>query len=216
MITSTRNNQYFKYSMLSDLEKQIYHKSIYNFIRRLAWEYPGFKHWYDSLFKETKELHPEREILICEKNFTLAGVAILKSDADEQKICTLRVAKRFQRQGIGHELMRQSLEWLQNDRPLITLHKTKQYEFSSLLKYYGFQLDQEQWNYYNIFSTELVYNGILPEKKVFCSKIELLDIQKLHERFVKTGKYDFDKFLEECINRWYFQECQRIKQMIIY
>lgn len=216
MIKSITDNQYFKYSMLSHFEKKLYYKRIYSFISRLIWEYPGFKRWYDGLFNENKELNPEREIIICEKNCLLAGIAILKSDTEEQKICTLRVAKEFQKQGIGRELMRQSLEWLQNDYPLITMHKIKEHEFSSLLNYYGFQLDQEQRNYYNIFSTELVYNGILPEKKILFNKIELLDIRQLYGVFARSGKYDFDKFLEECVSRWLFRECQRRREMVTY
>ena len=102
-----------------------------------------------------------------------------------------------------------SLEWLEDDHPIITMHKMKQNEFSSLLTYYGFQLEQTQRHYYNIFSTELVYNGILPEKKILFNKIEMLDIEKLYRRFVSTGSSNFEAFLEECLYVWYLRENER-------
>lgn len=208
MITYNKN-QYFKYSELSFLEKQVYYEHIYHFLRKLAWEYPNFSQWYRNLFSGSRELNPDREIILCESDYSIVGVAILKSDEFEKKICTLRVDKKYQRQGIGTKLIEISLEWLENDYPIITMHKMKQNEFSSLLDYYGFKLEQTQRHYYNIFSTELVYNGSLPEKELFFNKIELLDIQKLYQKCVKTGKSNFDTFLEECVYKWYVRENTR-------
>lgn len=51
--------------------------------------------------------------------------------------------------------------------PFLTLLKNQQVQFDSLLKYYGFRLEQTQPYYYSIFSTEYVYNGELPEKSLF-------------------------------------------------
>lgn len=205
MITYGKN-QYFKYSELSSVEKKIYFKSIYRFLGKLVLEYPGFSKWYNRLFTDNFDLNKDREIIICESNYLIAGVSILKSDEHEKKICTLRVDKKFKRQGIGTKLIELSREWLEEDYPIITMHKMKQKEFSSILNYYGFQLEQEQKHYYNIFSTELVYNGILPEKKLMFNKIELLDIEELCRRFIQTDNFDFNKFLEECLAVWYKRE----------
>ena len=216
MITSIKEQQYFKYSMLSYLEQSIYYDKIYKFVNRLVWEYPGFKQWYTGLFNDQKQLNYTREIIICEKDFNIAGIAILKNDRYEKKICTLRVAKEYQKQGIGSRLIELSFEWLQDDSPMITMHKVKQVEFQPLLDYYGFKLEQKQRNYYNIFSTELVYNGALPEKELIFNKIELLDVQKLYKKFVVTGKYNFNEFLEECIRVWQEKEYYRRREMIKY
>ena len=154
------DERYTKYSAFSFWEKKTYYNQIYVFLKWLNLEYPGFNTWYDNLFTENKELKSGREIIICEKEYSIAGIAILKSTEDEQKICTLRVAKRYQRRGIGKRLMELSFEWLQNDKPLLTMHSTKQRQFLHLMQYYGFELEQKNRNYYNIFSTELVYNGV--------------------------------------------------------
>lgn len=214
MYTDVKDCQYYMYSMLTSFEKAVYYKKIYEFLDRLAWEYPSFKQWYLSIFEENKEIKLEREIIICEKELTIAGIAILKASNFEKKICTLRVGKKFQKQGIGHRLMELSFEWLQDELPMITMNKMKQYQFQSLLNYYGFGLEQAKRNYYHVFSTELVYNGVLPEKKVFFNKIELLDIKTLYKKFVRSGSFDFNKFLEECINKWYKNENCRTKEMI--
>lgn len=165
MSGADRNRVYIRYSSFSTPEKSLYFYQIHGFLKRLSIEYPGFSKWYKGLFLENKELKRGREIIICEVNYHIAGVAILKLAEGEKKICTLRVTAPYQRQGIGRELMEMCFEWLQDDRPLITMHKSKQHEFAVLLDYYGFLLEQVQRNYYKIFSTELSYNGILPEKR---------------------------------------------------
>lgn len=144
----------------------------------------------------------------------MAGVAILKSAKNEKKICTLRVAGPFQRQGIGRTLMELSFDWLQDDKPLITMHKSKQHEFAPLLDYYGFVLEQTQRNYYHVFNTELSYNGVLPPKKLFFNKLELLDIDMWYKDFISSGKYDLTDFVEECINKWLIQEQKRQLEML--
>lgn len=190
MILHDKNENYLKYSEFSPFEKQIYFQLIYKFLRRLNIEYPGFNNWYNKLFNENRILNTGREIIVCEKNNKIAGVVILKASGEEKKICTLRVTKEFQRQGIGKKLMELSFEWLEEDKPLLTMHSNKQREFIQLLKYYDFKLEQKSWHYYSIFSTELVYNGVLPEKKMIFNKFELMDINLFYDKFLKLGGYN--------------------------
>ena len=216
MIKTIKDQDYFRYSTLSELGKNMYYENLYSFVKYLNFEYPNFKYWYKALFKDDKSLVLGREIIICEKDFHIVGIAILKSDDFEKKICTLRVAKDYQRQGIGKKLMELSFEWLQDEKPIITMHRIKQSQFQPLLDYYGFKLEQKQRNYYHIFSTELVYNGILPEKKFLEGKIEILDIQKIYEKFILEGNRNISDILEECVNLWYKREQYRRMKMIEY
>ena len=85
----------------------------------------------------------------------------------------------------------------------------KQNQFAPLLQYYGFKLEQTQPHYYSIFGTEYVYNGTLPEKDFFFNKFELMDIQKLCQQFMKTGRYNFNEFVDECLTVWYKRELRR-------
>lgn len=208
MYKCINSNEYFMYSELPIFEKPVYYRIIYEFLHSLIWEYPDFCQWYNSLFEENKELKRDREIIISRRNNNLLGVSILKKTQEERKICTLRVAKPYRSQGIGKNLMELSFDWLEDDKPLITIHKTKQGLFAPLFDYYGFKLEQKQWNYYSFFSTELAYNGILPEKKILFNTLELFDINAIYEKFIESGKFDFNKFSEECVGVW-FQRKQR-------
>ena len=130
--------RYLLYTSLSRELKKIYQYEIYKFLGRLVFEYQGFRIWYQELFVEEVELKFNREIIICEEQFRLAGVAIIKNDLQEKKICTLRVAQEYQHQGIGHNLIEMCMQRLHTDKPMITLHKSKLKQFEKLLNYYNF------------------------------------------------------------------------------
>lgn len=98
----------------------------------------------------------------------------MKRTFAEKKICTLRVEQKYQKMSIGKQLIGLSLEWLNTEKPLITVHKSKQYEFDKLFQYYNFQLMDEKQGYYSLFSTELSYNGELPEKSIFYNQFAVL------------------------------------------
>ena len=195
--------RYYLYTSLSQELKKIYQCEIYKFLCRLVFEYHGFRSWYQGLYTEEFELKYNREIIICENQFRIVGVAIIKKDLQEKKICTLRVAREYQHQGIGHNLVEMCMQQLHTDKPMITLHKSKLNQFEKLLNYYNFELQQTQKHYYSIFNTELVFNGLLPEKKFIFNKIELMDMAKLYRVFVLSGKKNFEDYVDACIRCWY-------------
>mgnify|MGYP002229573086 FL=1 len=119
------------------------------------------------------------------------------------KICTLRVAKPFQKQGIGRHLMELGFEWLNDDKPLITIHNSKKREFSKLFEHYNFQLEEKRWGYYRLFSTELVYNGFLPEKNFILNHVEIINLEKEVKQFLLLGGEDFKQFINELLyHQW--------------
>lgn len=195
--------KYYLYSSLSQGLKKVYQYEIYKFLCRLVFEYQGFQSWYEGLYTEEFELKYNREIIICEEQFRIVGVAIIKNDLQEKKICTLRVAREYQHQGIGHNLVEMCMQQLHTDKPMITLHKSKMNQFEKLLSYYNFELEQTQKHYYSIFSTELVFNGLLPEKELVFNKIELMDMDKLYRMVVLRGKKNFEDYVDACIRCWY-------------
>lgn len=195
------NKKYFLYSSLSHDIKKVYYNEIYRFLNRLVVEYSGFRDWYQKLFLSTYELNKNREIIICENQLRIAGVAIVKNDGNEKKICTLRVAKDCQRQGIGHTLVEMSFGYLNTEKPMITLHKNKLRQFEKILCDYNFELEQTQKHYYNMFSTELVYNGKLPQKEFVFSRIELFDMEEIYRSFVECGKKNLEEYVDACIRR---------------
>ena len=111
------------------------------------------------MFTDDLKLKPEREIIVCEKEYEIAGVTILKSTKEEAKICTMYVAEQYRHNGLGRRLMELSLEWLKNDKPVITLDKSKEPDFAGILKHFGFVLQEENCGLYNPGKIELIYNG---------------------------------------------------------
>lgn len=205
------NKLYFKYSELPPEQMSLYYTQIRRFVKKLVFEYTDFRKWFLELFQNGVLLKEGREILLCECDYQLAGIAILKNDRNEKKICTLRVAKAFQRNGIGQNLMELSFEWLNEDKPLITIHDSKRQEFKRLFERYDFQLEEERKGYYRLFSTELVYNGILPEKQFLLNRIEVVDLQEEIKRYILSGEKNFNMFIE----KWLFRQWINSKREIV-
>ena len=151
--------RYFKFSELSKLEQQMNYNYIYLFLMEANMQYPAFSVWYGNLFTDDMRLKPEREIIVCEKEYEIAGVTILKSTKEEAKICTMYVAEQYRHNGLGRRLMELSLEWLKNDKPVITLDKSNEPDFAGILKHFGFVLQEENCGLYNPGKVELIYNG---------------------------------------------------------
>lgn len=150
--------KYFKFSELSKLEQKLYYNYIYLFLMEANIQYPAFSVWYSKLFTDELQLNPEREIIICERDYELAGLTILKSTKEESKICTMYVAEKYRHNGLGRRLFELSLEWLHNSKSVITLDKSKEPEFAGLLKCFGFVLQEEKMGMYSPGKTELIYN----------------------------------------------------------
>ena len=195
--------QYVHFSDRSPSEQNLYRIKLYSFLRRLVLEYHNFNKWYQKLFTDDGTLNADREIILCQITDEIAGIIILKRQTDERKICTLRVAKKFQNQGIASRLVELGFEWLEDEKPLITVHKAKIQQFEPLFKKYGFQIEQQMRNYYQVFSTELVYNGALPDKKIFFNHIELNDIQRITYTLIKNNCYSLNRVVNECMMLWW-------------
>lgn len=200
---------YIFYSEEELMNKIKWHRHIVEFLSLLTYEYPGFKAWFSDLFKAEWELKNEREIIICCKGANLAGIIILKKDVNERKICTLRVAESFKGLGIGKNLIALALEWLECEKPLITLRKSKKAEFESIFDFYGFQLEQKNFSYYKWFSTELAYNGELPPKSLFTKKFEVVDWQRLMKNSMIPHHIKFEDFAN-----YYFLQINQGNQVI--
>ena len=150
--------RYFKFSELPTWERQMYYNYIYLFLMEANMPYPAFSVWYNDLFTDDLYLKPEREIMICEKEYRIAGVTILKRTKEEAKICTMYVAKQYRHNGIGQMLMELSLEWLKNQKPVITLDSSKEPEFTGILNHFGFALQKRSCGLYRPGKVELIYS----------------------------------------------------------
>lgn len=138
---------------------------VYEFLSGLCGEYSNFREWY------YKKVVPglaskERLIYAVMDNETIAAVLILKN-ADEKKICTLRVAENYRNQGIATALLKTAFKELQCAKPIITVSSYHIDEFKSLLEKNGFVLYKEYMNYYKPGIMEYAFNGPLNETIAF-------------------------------------------------
>lgn len=190
--------EFVYFSKMHIIEKQLYHELVHTFLKDLSKEYRDFESWYQGLFI-FNDICPDREIVICRNSFEIAGVTILKKTGSEQKICTLRVLPRYQNLGIGKQLVKLSLEWLENDKPLITVHATKLLQFYPLFHYFNFKLEQQNWSYYSLFNLELAYNGELPTRHIWSREELLPALQQLRWMEYEHMSYERNKLYEVII-----------------
>jgi len=164
------------------IQLDFYINAIFYFLKSLENEYVNFTHWFFN--KAITGLHTgERKFLLYIKDQYLAGIAILKNNMDEKKICTLRVSPKFQRHGIGTKLLEKSFEILQTEKPLITVSNLRYAQFKKLFKKFNFKITGIKKNYYKHNTSEIIFNN------------ELKTSMKIHCLFgSKMCKYDIKKY----------------------
>lgn len=122
-------------------------------------DYPKHFKWY---WEKTipAVLNGTREVLVCTVNKKIAGVAFLKNEEGEKKICTFLVLEEYRGKHIAKRLMEKSFEFLGTTKPLITIADYKLKLFEGIIKKYGWEQTQIlDEGYYNNTSRELVFNG---------------------------------------------------------
>lgn len=141
-------------------------RDAYQFIEDSRRLYDNFNYWFFNNYCNNFRVGT-RKIIRCfdDKQNTLA-LALLKDEPCEKKICSIKVDKKYRRNGIGRNLFEYCIEVLDTDKPLITISEERYNEFSHLIEYFDFNLCQVLASYYNHNSTEYVFNGILNNKKI--------------------------------------------------
>lgn len=127
------------------------------FLLPLSNDYPGIAHWF------THKVVPgvrvgTRLLLPVERDGSMVGLGIAKNEADERKICTVRVAPSHTGRGIGVRLFDGLLKWLDDDRPHLTVSEAKLPQFERIFDYYGFGITSTNEGLYIPRMTELGYN----------------------------------------------------------
>ena len=137
--------------------------AAYSVTDHICKDYSNHFEWYWS--KELPRVfNGTGEIVICSINNNVAGVAFLKKDNTESKICTLLVVEGYRGKHVASKMLEYSFNYLGTTKPLVTIADYKKPMFESIIKKYNWELTQTMnKGYYNNFSCELVYNGELPQ-----------------------------------------------------
>ena len=87
------------------------------------------------------------------------AVVIAKRSADENKVCTLWTSERMRGRGYGMRLLRQAMDWLGDERPLVTVPGERIAEFRPFLTRLGFVETGTVNGVYGDGRVEHVFNG---------------------------------------------------------
>ena len=153
-IISLSNCLVSNHNLFSKLVSEAYMVTDY-----ICKDYPKHFQWYwektvPALFKGT------REILICMVESEIAGVAFLKNEDQEKKICKFLVLEKYRGNHIASRLLERSFKYLGTTKPLITIADYKLPMFEGIIKKYGWVITQKlEKGYYNNDSHEIVFNG---------------------------------------------------------
>lgn len=148
------------YSQLDNKKKTENHlKELYQITKELEKDYPQHYTWFFKKFISGLN-NGTREIIYCEIDNLPVAVVFLKKTQEERKICTIFVKEEYRKYGIGTKLLEHSFNFLQTNKPLISMPIHKEKCFQKLINKYNWEKKQIIESYYSD-NIELVFNGIL-------------------------------------------------------
>lgn len=118
-------------------------------------QYPEYLKWYYTK-NIPRVLNKTGEIIFYLDGLTVAGLAILKKDIEEAKICTLMINEEYRKRGYSKELLESSFEYLGTDKPLITIPSKRIEEFQKIITAYDWKETAHTNEYY---SKEIIFNA---------------------------------------------------------
>lgn len=187
---------------------------IRNILADLELCYPNFSLWIEKVFCELKSSDKRRIILAIDGDFFhILGVAIIKNTSQEKKICTLRVLREYQGQGIGTVLLESAIKALQDPRPLITVSELQIDIFKPFLEKYGFLLKDKVKSLYRVGKYEYFFN------KKYEHTTVLLSIRPIYADAIFLGKKTVEfrkKVFSPSVNRVFVYSSSPIKKIVGY
>ena len=112
-------------------------------------DYPDYRTWYQTI-QIPGIYNGTRNIIIAHIKERIVGFISLKKTSEEKKICTFYVEKNFRRNKIGMLLAAKAVEYLEEDKPLITIPLDKLNEFAHIAAKYDWQISDIKENLYRL------------------------------------------------------------------
>jgi len=147
-------------------------------------DYPDYKEWFINT--QVPGLYDNsRNIIVAHINDRIVGFVSLKKTSKEKKICTFYVEKRFRRNQIGTILVEKAIEYLEEEKPLITIPMNKLNEFIRIANKYNWEITDIKENLYRTTTPEVIVNGYLQQESKI--KDESKSLEKTY-RIYKINK----------------------------
>jgi hypothetical protein len=128
-------------------------------------DYPDYKDWF--LNKQIPGVYDgSRNIIVAHIKGHILGFVSLKKDITEKKICTFYVAKTFRRNKVGSTLTKESIEWLECDKPLITIPNDKLFDFIGIARKYDWEVTDIKNGLYRVNNPEIILNGAISNPEI--------------------------------------------------
>lgn len=110
---------------------------INNFLISLSNMYPNIDEWFKQ--KVIPNIGISRKIVYIEKYDKIIAIGIAKDDGIEKKLCTIRISPEYNGKGYGLKLMDHLMEWLNTEKPLVTVSDYNLPVFDKIFNHYGFE-----------------------------------------------------------------------------
>ena len=123
-------------------------------------QYPEYYKWYYTK-NIPRVLQGTGEVIFYLDGFMVIGLAILKKDIEEAKICTLMIQEEYRKRGYSKMILESAFDYLKTEQPLITISAKRLDEFSKIIEAYNWK-ESLRTNQY--FLEEVVFNQ--PKKLV--------------------------------------------------
>lgn len=130
---------------------------LYKLLSDVSPMYPKFEAWLNFTFRRNLA-SGQRKIILAHDENKVIGVALLKQDDVESKICTFYVSPEYRNRGIGKELIDLAMETLDSADTFITVGSERKDELTPLLNSRGFEIVSEHPGLYRKNSTEYVFS----------------------------------------------------------
>lgn len=142
---------------LSEMERKNFSKAVNEIYLATDYnneQYPDYDRWFYSKVIP-RVLNKTGEIIFCLDDYMLVGLAILKKEIDERKICTFVILEEYRKKGFSKPLLEEAFKYLETDKPLITIPESRLDAFSKIIRAYDW-IETSRTNKYN--SEEVIFN----------------------------------------------------------
>lgn len=158
-------------------------------------DYPDYRNWYQTI-QIPGIYNGTRNIIIAHIKDRIVGFISLKKTSEEKKICTFYVEKNFRRNKIGMLLAAKAVEYLEEDKPLITIPLDKLNEFAHIAAKYDWQISDIKENLYRLNNPEVIVNGELKQENLSLEKRKSLKKTYKLYKFIRLKTILSTKFVE--------------------
>lgn len=120
-------------------------------------DYPDYRQWFQTV--QIPGIYDgTRNIIVAHINDKIVGFVSLKK-TDEKKICTFYVEKNYRKNKIGALLAEKAINYLEEEKPLITIPMDKLHEFIKIASKYNWKVTEIKENLYRTTTPEVIVNG---------------------------------------------------------